>query len=203
MSEETYFRERTTLIDMEQKSADQHDKAILTLTAGALGLSITFLDKIAANPLPETLFLVGLSWSLFILAIMCIVLSFLTSQSACRHQRELIDVEYSTGNIPDDNNLPANLTWYLNLGSYVLFVAGVIFLALFSWLNLPTGDKAEMTRSNETALIGVEVGNLANASHARPSTNPIGDGRGANPPRRPATPKPNIDTSTPPPKPKK
>ena len=141
MSEETYFRERTTLIDMEQKSADQHDKAILTLTAGALGLSITFLDKIAANPLPETLFLVGLSWLLFILAIICIVASFLTSQSACRRQRELLDGEYSTGLVPDENNRPADWTRYLNIGAYGLFVLGVICLALFSWWNLSAGDK--------------------------------------------------------------
>ena len=38
MSESAYFQERTTLIEMEQKSADQHDKAILTVATGGLAL---------------------------------------------------------------------------------------------------------------------------------------------------------------------
>lgn len=135
MSEDTYFRERTTLIEMEQKSADQHDKAILTLTAGALGLSLTFIDKIGPDPATDTLWLVGAAWLSFIVSIVVILASFLTSQSACRRQRELLDSEYSNGHPQEEANRFADTTHYLNMAAYVCFVVGVAFLAAFSWIN--------------------------------------------------------------------
>lgn len=136
MSEDTYFRERTTLIEMEQKSADQHDKAVLNLSTGALGLSLTFIDKIAPDPAASTLWLVGAAWISFIVCIFVMLLSFLTSQSACRRQRDLLDGEYSNGYPPDDVNKWSTGTHYLNFVAYACFVFGVIFLSCFSWANL-------------------------------------------------------------------
>ena len=45
--QEDYHKERKVLIDGEWEAARSFDKAMLTLSAGALGLSITFIDKIA------------------------------------------------------------------------------------------------------------------------------------------------------------
>jgi hypothetical protein len=187
MSEETYVRERTTLIEIEQKSADQHDKSILTLTAGALGLSITFLDKIAAKPLPDTLFLVGISWSLFIFGIVCIVASFLTSQSACRRQRELLDEEYSTGRVPDQINRPADMTRNLNSASYLLFVAGVVSLALFSWRNLSAERSQPQPHGAEVPMQPTDR-KPHNSSESRHAAVQKLEERGAVPPKRPASP---------------
>lgn len=202
MSEETYVRERTTLIEIEQKSADQHDKAILTLTAGALGLSITFLDKIAAKPLPDTLFLVGLSWSFFILGIVCIVASFLTSQTACRRQRELLDEEYSTGRVPDQINRPADTTRYLNSASYLLFVAGVVCLALFSWRNL-SAERSQPQSHGVGSPMQPTDRKPPNASDVRHAAVQKLDERGAVPPRRPASPPSGSSTAKPQQNPKK
>ena len=158
MTEETYARERTCLIEIEQKSADQHDKAILTLTSGALALSITFLDKIAASPLPNTVWIIGVSWLCYVLAIAFILWSFLTSQKACRRQRELLDIEYSTATTPDQTNRPALTTHRLNVASYWLFVAGTAFLATFSWINLAyKGDKAQQQSSRTQLTVSSPV----------------------------------------------
>lgn len=175
MAEETYFRERTILIEMEQKSSDQHDKAILTLTAGALGLSITFLDKIAADPQPDTLWLIGWSWLCFVFSIIGIVGSFLTSQAACRRQRDLLDSEFRTGEVGDQTNIPAKWTNRLNIAAYTLLVIGIGFLATFSWQNLPhKGDQ----------MAGSSVSG-SNGGSGNPSGQP--DERGAVPPKRPVT----------------
>ena len=76
ISESTYLSERTLLIEIEQKSAAQHDKAILTVASGGLALSLTFLKEIAPHPLPETWKYIGISWACFVLSILTILLSF-------------------------------------------------------------------------------------------------------------------------------
>ena len=137
-SEGTYLQERSTLIEIEQKSADQHDKAILTISMGGLALSITFIKDIAPHPLPGTLWSIGTSWSLFVASMLAILASFLTSQIACRRPRDLLDelYQYGTREAERKGNWWSSLTHWLNVVSYVLVFFAVGFLALFSWLNL-------------------------------------------------------------------
>lgn len=138
LSEDTYLQERSTLIEIEQKSADQHDKAILTISMGGLALSITFLREIAPNPSKETLILVAISWFCFGVSMLTILFSFLSSQIACRRQRDLLDelFEHGTRNVERKANRWSSLTHWLNVSSYILVFLAVSFLALFSWLNL-------------------------------------------------------------------
>lgn len=190
MSEATYFKERDKLIDIEGKSAEQHDKAILTYTAGALALSITFLEKIAPNPRPDSLYLVAWSWCLLILSIICMVASFLTSQSACRRQRKFLDDEYRTGEVPVQHNGFSNWTAHLNVVSYFLFVSGVICLARFSWVNIEQKGKESMDQQKNMALPTDATRQLGHV----PPNNPIvlqgTGGRGTVPPSRPVTQQP-------------
>ena len=138
MSESAYFQERTTLIEMEQKSADQHDKAILTVATGGLALLITFLEKIAPHPDPATFTYLGTSWACFALSIIAILLSFLTSQWACRKQRDFLDRAYLRGPVAaaEGRNRWSCVTSCLNVASYLLVFFAVVFLVYFSWLNL-------------------------------------------------------------------
>lgn len=146
IDEPTYVRERTLLIEMEQKSADQHDKAILAVASGGLALSVTFLKDIAPHPSPETLKYLGLSWTCFVLGILAILLSFQTSQSACRKQRDFLDSLYKNGSESDaDENWWSSWTNRLNWVSYVLVFFAVVFFTFFSWLNLGKGDQQIMT----------------------------------------------------------
>lgn len=138
MSESTYHKERTSLIEIEQKSADQHDRAILTVASGGLALSITFLKDIAPNPLPETWKYLGLSWGCFGLSILTILFSFLTSQSACRKQREFLDRFYQDGPSAagDGKNRWSTMTNMLNFISYLCVFIAIVFFVFFSWSNL-------------------------------------------------------------------
>jgi len=83
-----YSEERKILVAAEQNTAQQFDKYILTLAAGALALSITFIKQIAPNPNPNSLCLLLIAWFLFSLSILSTLISHLTSQSACRRQVE-------------------------------------------------------------------------------------------------------------------
>jgi len=48
---QVYLDERKMLIYAERETAQQFDKAVLTLAAGALALSITFIKHIGLPPL--------------------------------------------------------------------------------------------------------------------------------------------------------
>lgn len=140
LKEDVYRDERKLLVDLEQKSADQHDKAILMLAAGGLALSITFLEKIAPKPVPETLWLVAVSWGSFILSLCTILASFLTSQWACSEHRDILDRKFLNQDAgATDDFRWARRTSRLTIASYGCFLLAVLTFAIFSWLNIPKG----------------------------------------------------------------
>lgn len=133
-----YLEERKLLIELEKSGAESFDKTITTLSAGSLGLSITFIHNIAPEPDIETIWMLVIAWSGFGLALFLTLLSFLASQSAMRKQRELLDQDYQ-GNSHHKSRTSwiAKVTNILNWSSIVFFMIGVIFLAWFAVNNLP------------------------------------------------------------------
>ncbi len=51
---EVYLDERKLLVDAKREGAQSFDKAILTLAAGAFGLSLTFIKEVAPDAKSET-----------------------------------------------------------------------------------------------------------------------------------------------------
>ena len=133
---QTYLEERKLLIDAEREAARSFDKAMITLSAGALGLSITFIRQLSPI-LPQARLLLYVAWGSFIFALLVMLLSFLFSQSAMRKQRDILDQEYAETATTKVKNNWATITNWLNRVSIGLFILGVIFLALFSIKNLP------------------------------------------------------------------
>jgi hypothetical protein len=64
-----------------QKQSAAYDKAVLSLSGGALGLSITFIRQIVHGT-PSGILLLELAWGGFALSILAIFVSMLTSQWA-------------------------------------------------------------------------------------------------------------------------
>ena len=135
---QTYLAERKILIDAERDTAQQFDKAILTLAAGALALSITFINQIAPQPKPNSVCFLILAWSLFSFSILSTLISFLTSQVACRQARDILDQQI-TGQDPNHRSTAKTRTNRLNYFSIGTFIFGVIFLVVFSSINLFQG----------------------------------------------------------------
>ena len=137
-----YFEERKALIDAEREGARLFDRAILTLAAGAFGLSLAFIRQIA--PQPEATTFLAVAWGAFGASILSTLVSFLTSQSACRKQVEILESDYLTRMISPigrrdsggTKNWLAGLTKRLNWLSMTFFIIGLILLAFFSFKNL-------------------------------------------------------------------
>ena len=85
----TYPDERKVLVDAELEVAGRFDKGLLTMSGGTLFLSMAFMKNIASKPyLTWTLFV---TWVLLAATICAMLTSLLTSQSALRFQRKILD----------------------------------------------------------------------------------------------------------------
>ena len=131
-----YLEERKLLVEAELEQSRLFDRAILTLSAGAFGLSLAFIRQIAPTIKVGSQFLLTCSWACFSLSILSTLVSFLTSQSACSKQRDILESEYFNHNNKSEKNKAAVWTKRLNIVSIVTFILGVTFLAIFSIINL-------------------------------------------------------------------
>lgn len=92
---EAFVAERRALNSTLLELTARHDKAILILSGGALGFSVTFLDKIAPHPLPGSKWLLAVSWLCLLASIATQLLALSSSQKAMHRQIEILDREYT------------------------------------------------------------------------------------------------------------
>jgi len=136
--EELCREERRLLIEGERIGSQQFDRAILNLSAGALALSITFLERVLQQPWQHTRVLAA-AWVGFCTAIIFTLSSFLTSQSAHRKQLEILEGLLAGEESVLQRNSLAVWTQCLNIAAAVAFVTGTIVLLVFAYLNLSKG----------------------------------------------------------------
>ncbi len=129
-----YLDERRVLVSAELEISSRFDKGILTLSGGALLLSMTFVKEIAAKPYNAHLLV--WSWLLLAAAICMMLLSLLASQSALRRARAILDERLSQPQT-SCRNCWARITHILNIASIVAFIAALVFLVLFVSANVP------------------------------------------------------------------
>jgi hypothetical protein len=138
-----YLEERKSLVEAEREQSHLFDKAILTLAGWALGLSLTFIRDIVSNHKPVQIYWLILAWLFFGASMLSTLISFLTSQGACSTQRATLEAEYFGSRVQpegtnDAPNSAAIWTKRLNWISILTFMAGTLFLSIFSIVNLPT-----------------------------------------------------------------
>jgi hypothetical protein len=110
----------------------------LTLSTGALGISLAFIKDIVPLKIAQNLWLLKTSWWLFGLSIISTLASFVASQ--CGISRQLKYAEEYYLNKKDEylkkRNYPAILTDFLNYSSGTLFIAAIIVTIFFVSSNL-------------------------------------------------------------------
>jgi hypothetical protein len=132
-----YLEERKLLVDASREGARSFDKTILALASGAFGISLTFIRQIVPNIKSGTIFMLICSWVCFCICLLSTLISFLTSQSACLKQIEILEAEPDKKvNIEDIKNKSSDCTRRLNILSISVFILGIIFLISFSISNL-------------------------------------------------------------------
>ncbi len=133
--EQTYLDERRLLVEGEVQVAARFDKSILTLSGGALLLSMTFVKDIVSGSPQDTWALV-VAWISLSIAIAAMLISLLTSQKAYQQQRDILDKQFGNSNSGDERNGWACGTKWLNRISIIVFLVAISFLGYFAIKNI-------------------------------------------------------------------
>ena len=129
---ESQYRE--SLETLKQQSQESYDKTVLSLSAGALGVSFAFVKDIVGSwpaQKPSWLFIAWVCWGLSVTAVL---FSFLCSQKALRKAIKQVD----NGEI-DRIKLGGVLnqvTIILNSTAGIAFLLGVISMIIFISYNM-------------------------------------------------------------------
>lgn len=136
MDKETYLEERKLLIDEEREASRSYDKTLITLSAGALVLSVTFVRDL--KYVSDDNWKICVAWAAFILSLLAIMISFLLSQSATRRQREILDmmIEDSNGTGVEERNGFVPWIIRLNWASLIFLIVGLLFFGLYAASNI-------------------------------------------------------------------
>jgi hypothetical protein len=125
---------RKHCVSAEQKSQEDYDKSVLTLSGGALGVSFAFLkDVVGPGALAQTNLLFA-AWLLWGCSIISTLASFWFSQIALR--TAIIQVDKNTIRRQFPGRSFSRITATLNALGGLAFVAGVVVMVLFVMANI-------------------------------------------------------------------
>jgi hypothetical protein len=125
---------RDFLIAADQKASEAYDKTIMTLSGGALGLSISFLKDLIGRSMRVSIQRLEWSWGCLSFSLLLILASMLFSQWALRKTiTQVDDGTVGDGRVGGRFSL---LTGALNVISGLSCVAGIGLLAWFSFANI-------------------------------------------------------------------
>ena len=125
---------RSWLVAAEQKSQEDFDKTILSLSGGALGISFVFLkDVVGPHPILQTGFLLA-AWLAWGFSTFSVLTSYYLSHLALRRAISQVDDRTIYKNPPGGTY--AWWTAILNAAGAVLFLAGVCCITVFVAFNL-------------------------------------------------------------------
>lgn len=126
---ETYLEHRQSTLDGAREAQQNLDKALLTLSAGAFGLSIAFVSQVALPA--QSIGFLFISWVAFLVSIISELFSFVTSKRAHERDVELLDEDYVSQSGEERYSSWNAATKFLNVFAGGGFLAGTVFLSLF------------------------------------------------------------------------
>jgi carbon starvation protein CstA len=154
-----YSSQREKLDSSSIEAAGRYDKAVLTISTGALALSVTFIDKIASNPQHWTLYILIPGWFLLLLSIIWQVLALSASHNATREQISILDQQYAKYFLADDPvklveegwteseppNKYVDITNKYNILSQIALIIGIVCILVFSSFNIWLKKEIDMS----------------------------------------------------------
>lgn len=139
---------RQALIDTKIKLNESYDKLLITLSGGALALSITFLKDVIGTKdiLYPSLLLT--SWGLFIFSLASILGEILFGIQA--HKKAIKQIDDNTIYKEKVGGKYSFFSIILHWAAAVSLLLGLIFISVFVYLNIGGKDVREETKSKTT-----------------------------------------------------
>lgn len=143
--ETAYRDERNKLIDGEHDYAKSYDKYLLSLSGGALALSITFIRHIIGDDPVQCSPLIVIAWISFALSVATALVGIHQSAPLFRAFRDILDrnaehagEKFAWTKVREEQTTCRRLVLMdcLNWASLAMFLSGLIFLMSFAALNL-------------------------------------------------------------------
>jgi hypothetical protein len=171
-----FILRRNSLCDQAFKTSERYDQWVLTLSGGALAISLTFLEKFAPHPAQKTLWYLGIAWFSYIASLLTGFCAIYFSREALYRERENWDAAYAqfsrttTEQKPEgepsteQTNPACDRVNRLSQTSTACLIIGTVLLCVFALANIPT---AAPTGTSPTPA---ETNALRNASTAVSNT---------------------------------
>ena len=133
-----YEKFRENLLEASLSNSNNYDKAILTLSSAALGLSLTFIKDIVPFKDIINYWTLVLSWVFFLISIVVTIISFILSQWAIKRQLKYAEEYYLNGkeNFFNKKNICKDLTTIFNHISGIIFILALILTIFFVTSNI-------------------------------------------------------------------
>ena len=134
---ELYVKEEDDLSKRDLSNVENLDKAILSLSSAGLGLSLVFIRNVVKLAEADHVWVLHVSWLMFVFAITSTLLSYLFGQRALNKQREFNEKYYLEGDEGAGQKISfsSRVTRVLSYVSVFTYIAAVACTALFIGLN--------------------------------------------------------------------
>jgi len=154
-----YREERGKLLDVEQEQGRTYDKYLLTLSGGALGLSLTFIREIVPVGRAQWVWLILLAWLGLLATVLMVLRMMRLSQDGHETFRNILDEEAEKGGREywkrvrerqDKCEHPRKID-RLNRASLWSFGAALVLLFAFTVINLSVStEDNKMSEKSDT-----------------------------------------------------
>ena len=124
---------RSTLQRLAEQSQSDYDKAVMTLSGGALGISFGYLKDVAGPPPHLYNYLLNLAWSAWTISVVACLFSLAFSGLALRKEIAKLDEDWSQPT--EGTTIWDKLTGVLNWSGGTLFAVGAFLMIFFVALN--------------------------------------------------------------------
>ena len=125
---------RNQLLESEQKIGESYDKTLITLSGGALGLTITFIKDIVNTDKIYCITLLISSWIAWIVSLMSLLAALYFAQFAYRKTIKQLDEKTIYNETP--GGCYTKIIHFCNAVGGIGFIFGVVAIAIFVYKNL-------------------------------------------------------------------
>jgi hypothetical protein len=138
--------ERASLEELYGKALEGFDRSIVTISGGALAISVTFVHEVAPNPVQSSFTALWIGWIGLALSLSFIVVSMLTGHKSLEDALEGKELTGYTG-----------VTTFFNIAAAAMMVGGLLGLAWFAQDNMFAGPHiAQPARQREVEKRDIE-----------------------------------------------
>ena len=161
-----FIEARRSLESSSHKVAEQFDKAVMTLAAGGLSMSLLFVQRIGPQQDPKTVWLLAGGWIGFTASLLLVLCSFLFGYHSYRLEIKVLEEMYNDPHlkIPPPNKW-VTCTLVSNWASAIALIFGATFIVMFAIMNTPNSEGGEsMSKSQQPKSGWIALSNSAAAT---------------------------------------